>query len=152
MRYLLLCCSILMATACSVQSPQYKGYSPFTIDKEEAGPVIHTGVLLHNPNPIGVSLRNAEFKVTVNSVELGDISLDESVHIKRKQDFMLPVTFRTTYSSLSGAAMANLPAILSGSPIPLTVEGELRVRKWLFFHKTFAVDYQDKIDLKDIQL
>ena len=37
-------------------------------------------------------------------------------------------------------------------PYPLTVEGELRVRKWLFFHKTFAVDYQDKIDLKNIQL
>ena len=65
---------------------------------------------------------------------------------------MLPVTFPFSIPACRVPHWPIFRPSCQGKPYPPTVEGELRVRKWLFFHKTFAVDYQDKIDLKNIQL
>ncbi|MEZ5014122.1 MAG: LEA type 2 family protein, partial [Chitinophagales bacterium] len=129
---------------CTVsQNMQYKGYSNFKVDHVVDDPEIRAEIQLHNPNPIGATIRNMEMHLNVDGKELGHAGIDQKVRVKRRSDFTLPVTMGTTLPQLGAILGGGLTAFITDNEIPLELSGTFTVQKFIFFRKTFAFTYAD---------
>lgn len=145
-----LSCCILLASCASTQELQYKGVDNFTITNVLKEPKVELDLNLHNPNPIGGTIRNMEINIAVDNKELGKVSLDDKVRIKKQSDFTMPISFTTSVSEMGGILSAGLKSFVGQNEMPLGISGEITVQKFLIFRKTFSFDYKDGIDVHDI--
>lgn len=151
-KILSLVCIVCSLSACGPILPlQYAGHGAFIIDAETADPTLKTTIQLYNPNKVGGSVRNMDLELSIGDYSLGTVALDEPVRIGKKKACTLPFTLTTTFRKLTQAATSNVGHVLNGNPIPYQLQGELTLRKFLFFRKTYDVYFTDSVKLKELK-
>jgi hypothetical protein len=141
---------VLFASCASTQELQYKGFDNFTVTNVLKEPKVELDLNLYNPNPIGGTIRNMEINIAVDNNELGKVSLDDKVRIKKQSAFTLPISFTTSTSEMGGILSAGLKSFLGQDQMPMGISGEITIQKFLIFRKTFTFEYKDGIDVHDI--
>ncbi|MFI5170735.1 MAG: LEA type 2 family protein [Chitinophagales bacterium] len=141
----------IIFSSCTVSQPlQFKGYENFEVTNITSDPKINADIKLHNPNPVGATIREMNITLSIDDKTMGMLGFDDKVRIKKKADFTLPVEFSTSLDQLGGVLSFGLKSFLSDEKIPVGITGTLTVQKFIFFRKTFAFDYTDEIDLKKV--
>lgn len=150
-RNFVLCGIVAIAlSSCATQEVAYKNIDNFTVSNVFDTPQVTMDMHLHNPNPIGGTLRNMELTVMLNNKPLGSVQIDDKVRIKRQSDFTVPVTFTTSIGQMGGILSSGISAYFGNDSMPVGLTGSITVQKFLIFRKTFAFDYSDGIKPKEI--
>lgn len=137
---------ICFGLAHAQQDPGYRGFRNFTLVLSGSDPLLHFDLDLNNPNAMGITIKGIEVELQINNTVIGTILLDDKVHIRKRSDFTLPLTLHTSYAQLSSLVSGNaLSAILKDKSLPFSLSGEMTIRKWIFFHKTIAVQFSDTL-------
>ncbi len=140
----------VLFSACATQEMSYKGIDNFTVSNVFKEPRVDMDMHLHNPNPIGGTIRNMELQVMVDNKVLGTAQIEDKVRIKRHADFTMPVTFTTDIGSLGGIMASGLKAYVGDDKLNVGLTGSITVQKFVVFRKTFSFDYSDGLRAKEI--
>jgi LEA14-like dessication related protein len=141
----------VLSSSCSSLKPiQYNGYKNFTIKDVANEPEMQIDIKLHNPNPVGATLRKMELYITIYADTIGRAGIGEKVRMKKKSDFTLPVVFASSYEQLSMLAKPGLDAALNNKEIPFHVNGQVTISKFWIFRKTFTISYADAVKLQEL--
>lgn len=148
---LLLGCFVLLSACTTPQDLQYTGYENFKVSNVATEPKINVDLKMHYPGPIGATIKDMSLSVSVNDKPIGTVGLADKVHVKRKSDFILPIECNTSLQQLGGVLSSGLSSYFSDKEIPLGLSGEFTIQKFIFFRRTFAFSYSDKLDVKQIK-
>lgn len=150
--YILFSCVafITLSSCASLQTLEYNGYKSLNVKKNTTEPELQVDLNLHNPNPVGATLRDMTIHILVNGDTIGQAVITEKVRMKRKSDFTLPVTFATSYSQLGKVAKPGLDALFHDKEIPFHIQGVCTLSKFWIFRKTFAFEYTDQMKLNEL--
>jgi len=148
---LLVVCSTLFLSSCvSSKNMQYQGFTNFKVNNVANEPTVNVDIKLYNPNFFGGKLKAMEFNVLVDDKIIGSAGIPDPIRIKRKSEFILPVECTTSLDKMGGLLALGLQSYFSSSEVPVGIEGTMTVQKFIFFRRTFAFKYDDKIDIKKI--
>ncbi len=151
-RTFLFFCTLLVLASCSTSEQiRYNGYENFKVSDIATEPKVNVDVKLHNPNPIGITLKDMSLTVDVDNKPLGTVGLSDKVRVKRKSDFVLPVEFNTTLPQLGGILSSGLTSFISDKELPIGISGRFTIQKFIIFRKTFEFNYTDSLNVKSIK-
>jgi LEA14-like dessication related protein len=136
-------------TGCTrVKDPEFRRVSGFKLKKLGLQQTtIGFSVVYFNPNNFGVSVKQAEADVYIDSTYLGKFVQDSTVAVTKNSDFAIPFSGSV---SLQTALQLNLQD-MAQREILLKAEGSVKVGKaGIYIIK--PIHYQGKHKLEDIQL
>lgn len=85
----------------------------------------------YNPNKFPVIMKSADVDVYVNNNFFGKTILDSTIHIPRKDTFLLPVLLKI---DMSAASMGTLQVLGQGQDsVLIKMDGKARVGRGIFF-------------------
>lgn len=108
-------------------------------------------IKMYNPNGVGAKLRSMSLDVKVNDKFLGSVNLDSLTKVGAKQDFDLPLTFKTDIGTLASFIPTGISSLIKGKELPIEFSGEVTIQKFIF-KKKFSFDYKSTYNTKDISL
>ena len=140
--------AIVMAGCTKVQDPEFRRVEKFRLKNFGLEKVtIGFKVTYYNPNNFGVTVKEAEADVFMDTTYLGKFVQESNVGVNKKADFSVPFTGEI---SLQTALKLNLQE-LSSRPVTLKADGSVKVGKaGIFVSK--PVHYEGKHTLDDIKL
>jgi LEA14-like dessication related protein len=139
---------VLFASCKNVKDPQFKGLGDFhlkNIGLQQA--TLGFNVSYFNPNSFGVTVREAEADVYIDSVYMGKFTQDVPVVVTRNADFSIPISGSIALSNLLKFNVQNLP----DRTISIRAIGTIKVGKaGLFITK--PVEYEGRHSLAELHL
>ena len=146
----ILCALIMLNSCASSQEMQYKGFQNFKVSNITQEPKVNVDVKLYNPNFFGATIKSMEFSVMVDNKPIGSAGIVEPIKVKRKSEFVLPVECGTSLDKMGGLLAAGLQSYFSEKEVPVGIEGNITLQKFIFFKRTYAFKYTDELDVKKI--
>lgn len=141
---------ILFNSCASSQEMQYQGFQNFKVSNITQEPKVNVDVKLYNPNFFGATIKSMEFSVMVDGKAIGSAGIAEPIRVKRKSVFVLPVECGTSLDKMGGLLATGLQSYFSEKEVPVGIEGNITLQKFIFFKRTYAFNYTDEIDVKKI--
>jgi LEA14-like dessication related protein len=140
---------VIFFTGCArIQEPQFRRISNFHLKNfglQEA--VVAFNVAYFNPNNFGVTVKQAEADVYLDSIYLGKFAQDSTIPVNKKSEFSIPLSGTV---SLQTVLNLNLQE-LSTRDILLKANGSVKVGKaGIFITKPFV--YQGKHRIQDLSV
>jgi LEA14-like dessication related protein len=140
----------LFLTSCGkVEAPEFRKLNNFKVKKIDLQKAdLGFSVTYYNPNKFGVSVKEAEIDVFVDSIYLGKFIQEQEVDVVKKAEFTLPLKGSV---SIVKALQLNLND-LTNRQVVLKANGEVKVGKAGIFI-TRPISYQGKhqVDLNLIK-
>lgn len=99
-------------------------------------------MIYYNPNNFGIRLSSARGDVYVDNAYFGSFTLEQEVQVKKRSEFVLPVTLKIDNIS----AIKNHSDIYKKKEAMVRIEGLALVRK-SGFSKEIPIHYEQKQDL-----
>jgi LEA14-like dessication related protein len=129
-----------------VQDPEFRRIEGFKIKSLGLQQTdIGFSVVYHNPNNFGVSVKEAEAEVFIDSVSMGIFRQDSSVSVQRNAEFSIPLSGSIT---LKQAAKLNLET-LPFREVLIRADGNVKVGKaGIFITKPFNYQGKHKLSIK----
>lgn len=92
--------------------------------------VVGADVVIHNPNPVGITLKKSDLDVTVEDVKVGDLIQNDPVEIPKKGNFNLPLDIMfKPQSLLKGGGLDGLVQMgldmIGDQEVRILIEGDL---------------------------
>ncbi len=136
-------------TGCQdVKDPEFRRVDNFglrNLSLEEA--TVGFNVTYFNPNNFGVTVKEAEADIYLDSMYLGKFTQDQAVNVSKASDFSIPFSGKV---SLKTALAMNLDS-LARKDILLKADGSARIGK-AGIYITKPIKYQGKHRLDEIKL
>jgi len=133
----------IMMNSCEFDEPDFTDFSNFKV-KELNGRSLDFSfdVTVENPNAIGFKIKNGKLNLSGNGKDLGVITLDEKIKVKRKSEnkYTVPLTL-----DLSNGGLINLIQLATSKEVEVKLDGTIR-GKVLGFGKDIPVHESRKID------
>jgi LEA14-like dessication related protein len=130
----------LLSSCRSLKEPDYLGIESFRLAKLGfPDSKLLVRLAYYNPNHFGVTVKQTECKVYVDSIFLGTFSLDSVIHVHDRENFYLPFTGQVTTTSL----LQNGITAVSGKEMNIRIEGTTRVGKAGIF-ANYPIHYEGK--------
>ena len=148
MRMLLPLLALLIMAGCAkVQDPEFRRVEKFRLKNFGLEKVtIGFNVTYFNPNKFGVTVKEAEADVYMDTTYLGKFTQESNVAVSRNADFSIPFSGEIP---LQTALKMNIQE-LSSRPVLLKADGSVKVGKaGIFVSK--PVHYEGKHTLDDIK-
>lgn len=150
--FFLLAALIFAFTGCSSLKPlEYRSLENFGVSQSGGNPQLSFDLKLFNPNVVGAKLKDFNVSFDINGTKLADVHLDEVTHAGAQSEFTIPMNVSTSLSQLAQFLPSGLDLFNSGKSIPVTINGSVTVKKFIF-HKTFPFNVHEAIDTKKIRL
>ncbi len=108
---------------------------------------IGLNVTYHNPNNFGVTIKETEAEVYVNSIHLGTFTQDSLISVEKKADFSIPISGTIPLDKFLQLNLKDL----SNKEILIKAEGTTKVGK-LGIYITKPVLYEGKHKLNDVRI
>lgn len=106
---LLALCLILMMSCNTFQTPEYKEFKNFKVDKVGFGETtVSMDLIYYNPNKFGFQVKRTEADVYVDGVYLGKALSDTLIRVAKKSDFLIPMRIKTDMKNLYKNAFSAL--------------------------------------------
>lgn len=105
----------------------------------------------HNPNNWSIKIKELQTEVNIGEQSFAGIQLDSNLRMKRNEDFTLPISIKVTKNDLAKVVISGMAFYLSGDKIPVEINGDVLVKKFLF-RKKFAFKFNEQIDPKTLKL
>ena len=138
-----LCALALVQTSCEFDEPDFSDVSNFKF-KELKGNQLDFSfdVKVENTNSVGFKVKNGKVDVTGNGLELGTITLNEKIKVKRKSEntYTVPLTL-----DLTNGGLFRIIKLASDDEVELKLDGKVR-GKVLGFGKSIDIHETKKID------
>lgn len=140
-------------SSCAINEElQYKGYNNFKVSGGLEDPQLSVDLNLYNPNPIGAKLKVMEVEVKINNTDIGTVKIDKPVRMKSRETFVLPLLMETSKEQLNSLVKPGLESLLFDKPLALQISGNMTIKKFIFFKKTFAFNYADELKISDLKI
>lgn len=133
----------IMATSCEFEEPEFSDFSNFHFDELNGKSVDFTfDVTVENPNAVGFKVKNGTIDITANGKNLGTVTLDEKIKVKRKSEnkYTVPLTL-----NLSNGGLFNIIQLAGSKEVEIKLDGTIR-GKVLGFGKNIPIHETRKID------
>lgn len=142
---MLLLCGFLLNSCSKVEGPEFRKLSDFKLKKIDFQKAdLGFQVTYFNPNKFGVSVKEAEIDVFVDSIYIGKFIQDREVDVARKAEFSLPFTGSV---SIGRALQLNLTD-LTNRTVLLKADGAVKVGKaGVFISRPITYQGKHKVDL-----
>ncbi|MBX7109812.1 MAG: LEA type 2 family protein [Chitinophagales bacterium] len=151
-RKLLLFIPFSLLFSCAPLKPlQYRSLNNFSFTAAGNTPQITFDLNLYNPNSLGAKLKDFNVDIEMNGIKLASAQLADVSYAKAQAEFAIPININTTAEQLAQLLPAGLKMFTSGDGIPVHLQGNLTVKKFIL-RKTFPFDVQEKVDLSKIRL
>lgn len=139
-RLVILVSVIILASCGKIEEPQFKRIDGFGVKKlglRES--VIGFNLVFYNPNNFGLTVKEADVDVYVDSTLLGKFTQTEATAVEKGAQFTIPLEGAI---GIDRAIQMNLPALV-GKEVQIRGVGNVRVGKGgVFINK--AVDYNGR--------
>lgn len=136
--------ALVLASCGKVEEPQFKRIDGFGLKKlgiRES--VIGFNLVFQNPNSFGLTVKEADIDVYVDSVLLGKFTQPNETKVGRNAEFPIPLEGAI---GIDKALQLNLPSLL-GKEVLLKGEGTVRVGKGgVFINKAISYTGKHRID------
>lgn len=132
--------SVLIFASCSKpKSFDYREVRNFKVDKLGFDKTALTMDLVYfNPNNFGVTLKNVNCDIFINSNYLGHYSLDTSLFIDKRSEFVLPSRVAVDMKNVYKNALN----VVFNKEVEINVKGSARIKKVI--NLTIPFDYKGK--------
>lgn len=121
---------LVFASCKSFKAPEFKGVRNLKVSEFSLRePVLNLELDYFNPNPKGLSIRNAEGDAWADGQYLGHFTMDTTIRIGGQSDFILPVRFRAELNAI----LKNSLGSLLGKETELKIEGKAKVGRGRIF-------------------
>jgi LEA14-like dessication related protein len=133
----------MMVTSCEFEEPDFSDFSNFQFEELNGKSIDFTfDVTVENPNPLGFKVKNGKIDITANGKNLGTVTLDEKIKIKRKSEkkYTVPLTL-----DLSAGGLFNMIQLAGAKEVEIKLDGTIR-GKVLGFGKDIPIHESRKID------
>lgn len=138
-----LCGLIFILASCEFEEPDFSDVSNFKF-KELNGNQLDFSfdVKVENPNTLGFKVKNGKVDVSGNGLELGTITLNEKIKVKRKSEntYTVPLTL-----DLTNGGLLKILKLASDGEVEVKLDGKVR-GKVLGFGKSIDIHETKKID------
>ena len=120
---------LILLTSCgtaNIKEPEYRDIRDVKV--LEIGLLQSTAgidLIYYNPNNFGVTLSEARGDVYVDNEYLGRFSLDETVHVNKRSEFVVPALIKLDMIG----AIKNQQDILKKKEVLVRIDGMARVKK-----------------------
>ncbi len=120
----------------------------------DPSPSVSFDLLIRNPNSKGVRLTHAEANLFTNEKLIGIVELQKSLKIPSNSEIAVPLYLKSNPLNLSELLPVGLGMLFGDSSFLVRVNGNIRVRKFLWRRKyNFALSQNISIDfLKSLNI
>lgn len=106
-----------------------KSFKVLNFGIKESSAIVN--VEYYNPNKFPVIMKKADIDVYINNSYFGKTILDSTIHIPRKDTFLLPVLLKIDMNS---ASMQTIQVLTQGrDSVHVKMDGKARVGRGMFF-------------------
>jgi LEA14-like dessication related protein len=139
----------LFSSCGKVEAPVFRNLNSFKVKKIDLQKAdLGFNVTYYNPNKFGVSVKEAEIDVFVDSIYLGKFIQEQEVDVVKKAEFSLPLKGSV---SIAKALQLNLND-LTNRQVLLKANGAVKVGKaGIFITRPISYQGQHKVDLNLIK-
>lgn len=133
----------LLTNSCEFDEPDFSDFSNFKFEELNGRSVDFSfDVTVENPNALGFKIKSGKLDLTANGKDLGVITLNEKIKVKRKSEnkYTVPLTL-----DLSNGGLINLIQLAGSDQVEVKLDGTVR-GKVLGFGKSIPVHESKKID------
>jgi LEA14-like dessication related protein len=129
-----------------MKPPEYRSISNLKVTKVSSTPEFSLNVNLYNPNSVGMKVKDYAFNISIDSLPITSVHLNEVSRAPANSEFAVPVNGTIPLAQLPKLISAGLQSFGSGTKIPVTITGNVVVKKFIF-RKNFPVEFHQDIDL-----
>ena len=134
---LIFVCGLLAFSSCfTIEPVTVKSVDDFKIKTLAPQPSVSFNVVINNPNPVGVTLKEYKSEAFLGDKKIADIFVVKNSHLAANSDSKIPI--ETTPSLNEIAAMM----LAGAAPKMVRVKGYVTVGKFIF-KKTFPFDVKE---------
>lgn len=147
-RYTLLLPVLLLASCTNIKAPKFRGIEKFGVRQISLqSATLGFGVAYFNPNNFGVTVKNAQVDVYIDSIYLGKFIQEQDVSVYKNAEFSIP--FVGSISLLN--AMNLKPGQWGNRPVLIKAEGTVEIGKAGIF-VTRPISYEGTHSLNEISV
>lgn len=137
----------LLLSSCKIYAPVFKGIENSKTETSATGNIqMSAEVVFSNPNFMRCKVSNMAVDVLVNKKTVTTLGDKETMVIKPKTDFRIPVRIAI---GTQGGILDNIQSLLglfSATEVELGLEGKMLIKSFCF-KKTIPINYAQKINL-----
>jgi len=133
----------IMANSCEFDEPDFTDFSNFKVQELNGRSLDFSfDVTVENPNALGFKIKNGKLNLTGNGKDLGVITLNEKIKVKRKSEnkYTVPLTL-----DLSAGGLFNIVQLAMSKEVEVKLDGTVR-GKVLGFGKDVPIHESRTID------
>lgn len=146
--YTLLLPVLLLSACANIKAPEFKGIEKFGVRQVTLqSATLGFDVAYFNPNNFGVTVKDAQVDVYLDSVYLGKFNQEQDVSVYQNTVFSIPFTGNISLLN----AMNLKPGQWGSRPILLKAEGSVKVGKAGIF-VTRPISYEGRHSLNEISV
>jgi LEA14-like dessication related protein len=137
----------LLAISCKkVQDPEFRRIEAFKVKSLGLQQTdIGFAVVYYNPNNFGVTVKEAEAEVFIDSVSMGIFRQDTTVSVGKNAEFSIPLTGGVTFQQIRKLNIETLPF----REVLVRANGNVKVGKaGIFISKPFNYEGKHKLSIK----
>lgn len=142
--------SLFFFSCITVKTPEIRSVESLKLQLQQKDPSVEALLVLYNPNPWGLKLKNLQATIKLNQQTLGIASLRQSIRIRRRSDVFVPVQIYVSDSDLLSALPSGLALLLGNSALPAELDGTFTLKKFIF-KKTYPFKLRESIDRKRLK-
>lgn len=138
---LIILCIALFSCA-NPKSLVYQDVKNFSILTLSLQPDIGMDIQFYNPNPFGVTLKDANIDVYINDKLIGKGSLQKTFNVPAADTFLMPVKLKADLSGLFNRAYS----LLANREVTVRLDGSVKSGKGVFV--TIPIHYEGRKKLE----
>ena len=140
---------LLSCLSCSKKEvqPEFKSVENVSIDRKAGTIYLKADLIMHNPNRIGLELKNADLDIFINAKNVGNVSQFDASTIKAKSDFTLPLNMEFPPSKVFSTFLQTGFGMIRTKTIDLGIEGTLRIKAAKITWPDVPVSFKKEIDI-----
>lgn len=139
---------VVLLNSCSIVKPiEFEKVNSFNAAEKSGKMVFTSNLTLHNPNGFQFIINKADIDVYAEGINLGKLEIPDMISIEKKKDFTGDFTVEISLVKLLMAGKNVLPKLKQGDVL-IELKGNVEADV-LWMHRDFAVNYKEKISLKN---
>ena len=143
---LIIFCLALLSCA-NPKSLVYQDVKNFSILTLSLQPDIGMDIQFYNPNPFGVTLKDADINLYINDKFIGKGALQKTFHVPAADTFLMPVKLKADLSGLFNRAYS----LLANREVTVRLDGSVKSGKGVFVTIPIHYEGRQKLEVAEFQ-
>ncbi len=122
--------SIILFAACSKKEikPSFKTLENVSFQRIDGNIQINADVVMHNPNPVGITIQGSEFDLELNQKAIGTVVQRNPFQAEAKSDFKIPVTYIFEPDNIVKSLLLGGLGMLTSKEADFLISGNVEVK------------------------